>query len=221
MATDTIQLTPELAVYMRSVSVQEPAVLTRLREDTAKLERGSMQIPPEQGQFLRVLVHLLGVRRALEVGTFTGYSSTCIALGMPADGRLTCCDVSEEWTQRAREAWREAGVSERIDLRIGPALDTLDRMIEGGESGTLDFVFLDADRPNNRRYIERAYVLLRPRGVCLIDNVLWKGRVIDPAWDDADTQAVREFNANLYADPRFSVSMLPLGDGITLAMKMN
>jgi caffeoyl-CoA O-methyltransferase len=219
MATETISLTPELTQYLRSVSVREPAALTRLREDTAKLARGSMQIPPEQGQFLRLLVQMMGVRKAVEAGTFTGYSSTCIALGMRAGGQLVCCDVSEEWTRRAREAWREAGVEDRIDLRIGPAMATLDALIAGGGAGTYDFAFLDADRPNNRNYIERVHVLLRPHGLCVIDNVLWKGRVIDPAWDDEDTTAVREFNAALYDDSRFSVSMLPVGDGITLAMK--
>ncbi len=218
MSVTHTQLTPELAGYLRNVSLQEPAVLTRLREDTAKLERGSMQITPEQGQFLQMLVQFGGVRRAVEVGTFTGYSSTCIALGMSADGKLTCCDVSDEWTRRARDAWREAGVEDRIDLRIGPALRTLDELVKS-ESGTFDFAFLDADRPNNRNYIERAHALLRPGGICAVDNVLWKGRVIDSAAEDADTVAVREFNAAMHADERFAICMLPVGDGLTLAMK--
>jgi len=220
MSRDHIQLTPELSDYLRQVSLHEPEVLAKLREDTAKLENGAMQITPEQGQFMRLLVRLLCVRKALEIGTFTGYSSTAVALGLPADGRLICCDVSEEYTARAREAWREAGVESRIELRIGPAVKTLDAMIANGDSGTFDFAFIDADKPNYGAYLDRVYKLLRTGGLALVDNVLWSGRVIDPAVNDDGTTAIREFNTNLKDDPRFAISMLPLGDGVTLAMKI-
>ncbi len=219
MSRDHIQLTPELSDYLRRVSLHEPQVLAKLREDTAKLENGTMQITPEQGQFMRLLVRLIGVRKALEIGTFTGYSSTAVALGLPADGRLICCDVSEEYTARAREAWREAGVESRIELRIGPAVKTLDAMIANGESGTFDFAFIDADKPNYGAYLDRVYRLLRTGGLAVVDNVLWSGRVIDASVNDDGTTAIREFNAKLKDDSRFTVSMLPLGDGVTLAMK--
>lgn len=219
MSRDHIQLTPELSDYLRRVSLHEPDVLARLREDTAKMENGEMQITPEQGQFMRLLVRLLRVRKALEIGTFTGYSSTAVALGLPADGRLICCDVSEEYTARAREAWREAGVESRIELRIGPAVQTLEAMIANGDSGTFDFAFIDADKPNYGAYLDRVYKLLRTGGLALIDNVLWSGRVIDPGVNDVGTTAIRQFNTKLKDDPRFTVSMLPLGDGVTLAMK--
>ena len=174
MSRDHIQLTPELSDYLRQVSVREPDVLARLREDTAKMEKGAMQITPEQGQFMRLLVRLIGARKAVEIGTFTGYSSTAVALGLPADGRLVCCDVSEEYTARAREAWREAGVESRIELRIGPAVKTLDAMIANGDSATFDFAFIDADKPNYGAYLDRVYKLLRTGGLVVIDNVLWE-----------------------------------------------
>lgn len=220
MSRDHIQLTPELSEYLRQVSLHEPEVLARLREETAKLEEGAMQITPEQGQFMRLLVRLIGVHKALEIGTFTGYSSTAVALGLPADGRLICCDVSEEYTARAREAWREAGVESRIELRIGPAVKTLDGLLANGDAGTFDFAFIDADKPNYGAYLDRVYQLLRTGGLVVIDNVLWSGRVIDPAVNDEGTTAIRDFNTKLKHDPRFTASMLPLGDGVTLAMKI-
>lgn len=220
MSSTHIQVSEELAQYLRDVSLHEPDVLRRLREETSRMEHGRMQITPEQGQFMRLLVRLTGTRKALEIGTFTGYSSTLVALGLPEDGRLICCDRSEEWTSMARAAWREAGVESRIDLHIGPALETLDRLIAGGESGTFDFAFIDADKPNYSNYLDRAHTLLRTGGVAGIDNVLWHGRVLDSSDNNPDTVSIREFNRKLSTDSRFSISMLPIGDGLTLAMKL-
>jgi predicted O-methyltransferase YrrM len=214
-----IQLTETLAEYLRQISLREPDVLRRLRDETAKLPHGGMQITPEQGQFMRLLVKLIGARKTFEVGVFTGYSSTSVALGLPADGRLIACDVSAEWTTIARRYWREAGVESRIDLRLGPALPTLNKLVADGEAGTFDFAFIDADKPTYRDYYERALVLVRIGGLIAIDNVLWSGRVTDPAYTDPDTQAIREFNTIVAADSRVMVSMLPIGDGLTLVLK--
>lgn len=220
MSISHIEVTPELGEYLRRVSVREPEWLMRLRADTAQLAQGSMQITPELGQFLTLQVRILGVRKAVEIGTFTGYSSTSIALGMDPGGRLICCDVSEQWTNRARQTWREAGVEDRVELRLGPARVTLDSMLSDGERGTFDFAFIDADKTGYLDYLQRVHELLRPGGLCIIDNVLWHGRVIDPAVQDEDTAAVRAFNEALMADDRFAISLLPVGDGITLALKL-
>jgi predicted O-methyltransferase YrrM len=220
MSRTHIQLTDELAAYLRDVSLHEPEVLRKLREETGGMEMGGMQITPEQGQFMRLLVRMLGATKVLEVGTFTGYSSISMALGMPAAGKIVCCDISEEWTSVARRYWREAGVESRIELHLGPALHALERLLSQGEKGSFDFAFIDADKVNYSKYLDHAYTLLRPGGVAGIDNVLWHGRVIDAGADDADTQAIREFNQKLAKDERFAISMLPVGDGLTLAMKL-
>jgi caffeoyl-CoA O-methyltransferase len=178
-----------------------------------------MQISPDQGQFMALLIHLLGARRTLEIGVFTGYSSLAVALALPEDGRIIACDVHEEWTSVARRYWREAGVEKKIDLRLRPALETLDALIAGGEGGRFDFAFIDADKQNYANYFERALVLVRPGGLIAIDNVLWSGRVIDPAVRDADTLAIRAFNEKLHGDERVWLSMLPVRDGLTLACK--
>jgi predicted O-methyltransferase YrrM len=213
-------LDERLAAYLRDISLNEPDVLRRLREETARLPHGGMQIAAEQGQFMRLLVRLLGARKTLEIGVFTGYSSTCVALGLPADGQLVACDVSAEWTEVARRYWREAGVENRIRLHLGPAIQTLQRLVAEGEAGTFDFVFIDADKENYQSYFECALTLLRHGGVVGIDNVLWHGRVTDETAADSDTQAIRAFNRQLKGDKRVAISTLPIGDGLTLAMKL-
>jgi caffeoyl-CoA O-methyltransferase len=210
---------PELAVYIRSVSLREPDLLRRLREETAPRADAGMQLSPEQGQFLGMLVRLMGARRALEVGVFTGLSSLHVALAMPPEGRLIACDVNAASAAIARRYWREAGVADRIELRLAPALDTLDALLGEGAAGSFDFAFVDADKENYGRYYERALKLLRPGGLTAFDNVLWHGRVIDDAAQDEDTRAIREFNAKLHVDERVWLSLAPIGDGITLALK--
>ncbi|MEX0759989.1 MAG: class I SAM-dependent methyltransferase, partial [Tistlia sp.] len=173
----------------------------------------------EQGQLMGLLAELIGARRYLEVGTFTGYSSLAVALAMGPEGRLTCCDLSESYTEVARRYWRKAGVAERVDLRLGPALETLDEAIAAGESGSYDYAFVDADKESYQGYLERCHTLLRSGGLLGLDNVLWGGSVVDPAKDDADTRAIRALNAALKEDPRWTISLVPIGDGLTLARK--
>jgi predicted O-methyltransferase YrrM len=210
---------PELGQYLRSVSVREPDVLRRLREETAAYPNASMQVSPELGQFLAFLVRMLKARRCLEIGVFTGYSSTIVAMNLPADGQLVACDRNEEWTSVACRYWREAKVDRKVILRLGPALRSLDALLEAGEAGSFDFAFIDADKSNYLNYYERVLRLLRRGGVMAVDNVLWKGSVIDASNRDPDTVAIREFNAKLVGDDRIFLSMLPLRDGLTLAMK--
>ena len=219
MANRTTALTDRLYDYLIEVSVREPPLLRELREETAALPMAMMQIGPEQGQFMRLLVELIGARRAVEVGTFTGYSALCVAEAMGPQGRLVACDVSEEYTAIARRYWARAGVADRIDLRLGPGVATLDKMLADGAAGTIDFVFIDANKPDYGAYFERALKLLRPAGLIAIDNVLWGGAVADPAVDDEDTSAIRELNRKLAKDERVSLSMVPIGDGLTLARK--
>jgi predicted O-methyltransferase YrrM len=214
-----IAVSPELAAYIRRVSLREPDVLRRLREDTAKHPRISMQISPEQGQFMALLIHMLGARRTLEIGVFTGYSSLAVALALPEDGRMIACDVSEEYTSVARRYWREAGVEGKIDLRLRPAVQTLNDLIALGQAASFDFAFIDADKENYENYFERCLTLIRPGGLIAIDNVLWSGRVVDAADQDADTRAIRSFNKKLLADDRVWLSLLPIRDGLTLACK--
>jgi len=209
----------ELWEYMRRVTLCEPALLTRLREETAPHEKASFQISAEQGQFMGLLMHLIGARRTIEIGVYTGYSALSVALALPDDGRIIACDINEEWTSIARRYWREAGVDGKIDLRLGPALATLDGLIASGQGNQFDFVFIDADKTNYANYYERALVLLRPGGLIGVDNVLWYGRVIDSSFDDPDTQAIRAFNEQLRSDDRVWLSMLPVRDGLTLACK--
>ena len=219
MANRTITLSDGLYDYLLDVSLREPDVLRRLREETAKIPAAAMQIAPEQGQFMALLVEVMGARNAIEVGTFTGYSSLSVALALPPGGRLVTCDVNEEWTDVARRYWAEAGVADRIDLRLAPALETLDALIAEGEAGTFDFAFIDADKAEYDAYYERILTLLRPGGLVSVDNVLWRGRVLDTAKQDPDTRAIRAFNEKIHADPRVSLSLVPIGDGLTLARK--
>ena len=221
MSNRTIQVTDALYDYLLSVSSREPDVLRRLRQETAAAtgDRFRMQISPEQGQFMQLLARLTGARRALEVGVFTGYSSLAVALAMPDDGALVACDVSEEWTSIARRYWAEAGVAHKIDLRLAPATETLASLVDGGGAETFDFAFVDADKGNYAVYYERALTLLRPGGLVAVDNTLWSGRVADPSADDPDTAAIRAFNRLVHADDRVDMSLLPVGDGLTLARK--
>lgn len=219
MSNRSITLTDSLYEYMIDVSLRESPLLLALREETAELTQRSMQISPEQGQFMALLVRLIGARRCLEVGVFTGYSSLATALALPDDGRVIACDVSKEWTAVARRYWQRAGVEHKIDLRLAPATGTLDALIVGGHGGTFDFAFVDADKTNYLAYYERTLVLLRAGGLILIDNTLWSGRVADPEIADADTVALRHFNEVLHRDQRVDLSLLPLGDGLTLARK--
>ena len=219
MSIRTIPLNDALYAYLLSVSLREPEVMKRLREETQKMPRAGMQISPEQGQFMTFLVELIGARRCVEIGTFTGYSALAVARALPPDGRLVACDVSKEYTARAKPFWKEAGVEDRIDLRIAPALDTLDKLLAQGEAGTYDFVFIDADKGNYLNYFQRTLDLLRQGGLVAVDNVLWSGAVADPTRDDDDTEAIREFNRAIAKDARVSLSMVPIGDGLTLALK--
>jgi caffeoyl-CoA O-methyltransferase len=202
------------------VSLRQPAILERLREETRRFPRASMMLTAEQGQFLGLLVELMGARRVVEVGTFTGYSALWMALALPADGRLTCCDIDEESAVVARRYWAEAGVAAKIDLRLAPATETLDSLIAAGGAGTVDLVFIDADKANYPGYYERALVLLRPGGLIAVDNVLWGGEVADPAIvDDETVTLLRRFNESLFRDERVTLSLVPMGDGLTLARK--
>jgi caffeoyl-CoA O-methyltransferase len=214
------QLTDELTDYIRQVALREPAVLRRQREASDPHPRASMQTAPEQGQLLHLLARLAGARKTLEVGVFLGYSSTWVALGLPEGGKVVACDQSGEYTAQARLLWREAGVEDKIELRLGRALDTLDALIAEGNGATFDFAFIDADKANYANYYERAMVLVRPGGLIVIDNVLWDGDVIDGSKTDADTEAIRAFNRKLQADDRVTLSLVPLGDGLTLACKL-
>jgi predicted O-methyltransferase YrrM len=219
MSNRTIVMNDSLYDYLLAASLRELPVLKRLREETAKHPRATMQISPEQGQFMQLLVKLLGARRCIEVGVFTGYSSLCVALALPPEGRLLACDVSEEFTAVARRYWKEAGVESKIELRLAPALETLDARLKAGEAGTYDLAFIDADKANYAGYYERILTLLRPGGLVLVDNVLWSGAVIDKKDKSEDTVAIRRFNEALHKDERVDVSMLPVGDGLTLARK--
>ena len=213
-------ITDELADYIRGVTLREPEPLKRLREETEDHPHASMQTSPEQGQFLHLMARVAGARKTLEVGVFMGYSSTWVALALPAGGKVVACDRSEEFTARARRTWREAGVEDRIELRIAPALETLDGLIAGGQAGSFDFAFIDADKGNYANYYERALALIRRGGLIAVDNVLWDGSVIDLTDRDPDTEAIRAFNRKLHADERVSLSMATMGDGLTLACKL-
>ncbi|MBI1731614.1 MAG: class I SAM-dependent methyltransferase [Gammaproteobacteria bacterium] len=220
MAGKTLNLTDVLRDYLLAVSLREHECLRRLRAETASHPMAQMQIAPEQGQFLAFLLQAISARRVLELGVFTGYSSLCMALALPPDGRLLACDISDEYTRVARRYWREAGVDDRIDLRLAPALQTLDELIRSGESGTFDFMFIDADKDGYVEYYERGLQLLRAGGIIAVDNVLWSGRVADPADSKPDTVSIRRFNEHLHDDTRVHLSLLPLADGLTLALKL-
>jgi predicted O-methyltransferase YrrM len=219
MSKQTTGLEQTLADYIQSISLREPDILKQLREETAKLSIARMQISPEQGRFMALLVQLMGAKKTLEIGVFTGYSALAVALALPDDGKVIACDISEEYTAIAKDFWERAGVSEKIDLRIAPALETLEKLIAAGEMGSFDLAFIDADKRNYENYYERALTLLRPGGLILIDNVLWSGKVTDSTITDKQTQAIREFNQKLHQDSRISLSLIAIADGLTLALK--
>ena len=219
MSNATLGLPDELHAYLLDVGVREPDLLRQLRAETAAMPEHDMQIAPEQGALMALLVELTGARRCLEVGTFTGYSSLSVALALPADGRLVCIDLSREWTDVARRYWAQAGVADKIELRLGPALDTLDAMVIEGLAETFDFAFLDADKDNYPAYADRILTLLRRGGLMAIDNVFWGGEVAQPEVDNVSVRGIRELNRMLASDERVSLSMVPIADGLTLARK--
>jgi predicted O-methyltransferase YrrM len=219
MSSRTLQITTALSQYLQRVGVRESAAAAALRQETAQLPMAGMQISPEQGAFMQLLVKLTGVRRALEVGTFTGYSALVVAEALPAGGKLIACDVSEEWTAMGRRHWRAAGVADRIELRLAPALATLDALLADDAAGSFDFAFIDADKSNYDAYYERALQLLRNGALIGVDNTLWGGSVADPARQDADTIAIRALNEKIHGDARVDCVLLPIGDGLTLARK--
>jgi predicted O-methyltransferase YrrM len=219
MSNKSIGLTDELHAYLLEHGVREPEILRRLRDETAQLPMAQMQIAPEQGAFMALLAELIGARRYIEVGTFTGYSSLAVALAMGSEGRLVCCDVSREWTDVARRYWAEAGVAERIELRLGPALESLDALLAEGAAGSFDFGFIDADKVNYPAYYERVLALLRPGGLVAIDNVFRGGQVVETDAENRELTATRELNATIGRDERVTVAMVPIADGLTLARK--
>ncbi len=205
---------------MLSVSLREPEVLSKLREETEQHPLSRMQIAPEQGQFMAMLVKLIGARRCLEIGVFTGYSSLSVALALPPNGELIALDMSADWTAIARRYWQLAGVANKIDLRLAPALVSLEQLDTASNAGTFDFIFIDADKANYINYYDYAIRFLRPGGLIVIDNVLWSGDVADPSINDKDTSALRAFNERLHHDKRVDLSMIPMGDGLTIARKL-
>lgn len=219
MSKQTIGLDDRLYNYLLSVSLREPEILRQLRQETNNHSQAIMQISPEQGQFMALLVQLLGAKKTLEVGVFTGYSSLSVALVLPPDGKIIACDVSEEYTAIARRYWQKAGVADKIDLRLAPALETLDRLLADGQAETFDFAFIDADKVNYDRYYERSLQLVRPGGLIAIDHVLWGGKVADSQLQNSSTLAIRALNQKLHHDERVTLSLVPIADGLTLALK--
>ena len=219
MAKRSIGLSAKLHDYVLSVSLREPEILRQLREETAKLPMAGMQVAPEQGQFMALLVRLTSARSYLEIGTFTGYSTLAVALALPPDGRILACDVNPETTEMAQRYWATAGVAPKIELRLAPALETLDKLLSQGQAGRFDLAFIDADKENYDGYYERTLRLVRPGGLIMLDNVLWGGAVTDPKKNDADTMALRALNKKMHGDERVDLSLLPVADGVTLARK--
>ncbi|MEA5506460.1 class I SAM-dependent methyltransferase [Halotia wernerae UHCC 0503] len=205
--------------YLLSIYSREPDILRQLRQETSNHSMSRMQIAPEQGQFMALLVQLMGAKKTLEVGVFTGYSSLVVALALPTDGKMVACDISEEFTAIARHYWQQAGVANKIDLHIAPAMETLDNLLAAGEANSFDFAFIDADKSNYDGYYERSLLLVRPGGLIAIDNVLWSGRVADPQVQDNRTTKIRALNEKLHQDQRISLSLIPIADGLTLAWK--
>ena len=220
MSTHTIDIVDRLYAYMLDISLREPDVLRRLRDETAKHPMAIMQISPEQGQLMQMLVRMLDAKNCIEVGVFTGYSSLVVVLALPADGRIVACDISEDYTAVGEPFWKDDGVRGKIDLRIAPATETLDAMITAGETGDYDFAFIDADKPGYPEYFERCLSLLRVGGVIAVDNIFMDGNAADPDTTSENAQAMRKFNAMLKDDTRVELSLIPIGDGLTLARKV-
>ena len=219
MSTKTILMDDQLLEYLRQNSVREPDVLQELREETQKLSNSGMQISPEQGQLMAMLVKLVNARKIVEIGTFTGYSSTVMALAMPEDSQLIAFDISEEYTRTARIFWKKAGVDQRVKLVLGNAKESLKDFLQAGEQESVDLAFIDADKSSYAEYYECCLKLIRPGGLILVDNVLWSGSVADPTVDTEDTNAIRMVNRLVHQDTRVYISMLPIGDGLTLVHK--
>lgn len=219
MSDFTLNLTPQVYDYFKKNSLREPEVLSSLREQTHKMSMAQMQISPEQGQFMRLLMELMRAKKTLDIGTFTGYSALSVALGLPDNGKVIACDINGEWTKIAKHFWEIAGVNQKIELRLAPAKETLQNLLDCGEAETFDFAFIDADKQNYDNYYELSLKLVRPGGLIAIDNVLWSGQVADPEIQDANTRAIRELNAKILGDNRVFISMLSIGDGLTLALK--
>ncbi|CAN5263256.1 class I SAM-dependent methyltransferase [soil metagenome] len=219
MSNKFLPLNDRLYEYLQAVSLREPDILRRLREETSALPDARMQISPEQGQFMALLAQVMNAEKTLEVGVFTGYSALCVALALPANGRVVACDISEEWTQIAQRYWVAAGIAEKITLRLAPANETLDELLADGQAGTFDFAFIDADKSNYEGYYERALKLIRTGGLIAVDNVLWSGRVADATEQERDTVSLRAFNRKLHQDDRVVLSLVPIADGLTLALK--
>ncbi len=220
MSTHSISVDERLRNYMLDVSLREHPELRALRDETAKHEMARMQVSPEQGQLMQMLIRMLGAKTCIEVGTFTGYSALAVALALPDDGRLVACDISDEYTQIGVPFWERAGVSDKIDLRIAPASETLDKMIAAGETGSYDFAFIDADKPGYPDYFERCLTLMRIGGVIAVDNIFMGGGVADPEAESDNVVAMRNFNALIKEDSRVEISLIPIGDGLTLARKV-
>ena len=220
MANKTLNLDDRVYQYLLDVSLREDPVLKALRDETAQLTMRAMQISPEQGQFMALLAKLIGARRCIEVGVFTGYSSLVVARSLPQDGEIIACDISEEWTSIGQRYWKMAGVEDVIKLHLAPAGQTLQSLLDKGEAGQFDFAFIDADKTGYAAYYEFILQLLRPGGLMLIDNVLWGGAVADPADNEADTLALRALNAAIFTDERVDISMVPIGDGLTMVRKL-
>ena len=220
MSNQTINLSDTLYQYMLSVSVREPAILKSLRETTYQLSSHGMQISPEQGQLMAFLIELTGAEKTLEIGVYTGYSSLVVALALPEIGKVIACDINTETTSIAQDFWQKAGVSHKIDLKLAPALETLDNLIKQNQSNSFDFIFIDADKHNYLQYYERSLTLLRQGGLMLVDNVLWSGRVADTHAHDKQTLAIRAFNQAIYQDKRISMCLIPIGDGLTMVRKL-
>lgn len=219
MSSEMTHFTPDLYNYFQKISLREPVVLNKLRKETQKLSSAVMQITPEQGQFMSFLIELIGAKKTLDIGTYTGYSALVVALALPANGRVVSCDVDAEVTNRAKLFWQDAGVADKISLKIGKASETLQRLIDQGEKGTFDFSFIDADKNNYDVYYEQSLILLRTGGVIAIDNVFWNGKVADITNNDSATRSIRALNEKILRDDRVTISMIPIGDGLTLAMK--
>ena len=219
MSNRTLQLTDNLYEYLLSHSLRDSTILRELREETSNDSMAIMQIAPEQGQFLQFLVKTLGVKNMIEVGVYTGYSSLCCALALPDVGKIIACDINKDWTDVAQRYWDKAGVADKIQLELAPALQTLDKLLSSNQSGQFDFVFIDADKENYLYYYEKSLELLKEGGVIAIDNVLWDGAVADPTITDKDTNAIRQLNAHIHRDARVDISLLPIADGLTLVRK--
>jgi len=219
MSSSTIGLSNDLRKYMLNVSFRDDEILRQLREETLTLKEAQMQISPEQGAFLSILTKILNAKKTLDIGVFTGYSSLVVARELPDDGLVVACDTSIEWTSIAKKYWKLAGIDNKVDLHLAPAKETLEKLIEDGQASTYDFSFIDADKINYQSYYENSLILLKPGGIIAIDNVLWSGQVIDQTDFEPATRAIRSFNEKLYQDNRVSISMVPIGDGLTLAYK--